>query len=142
MAKTVLVVEDDPIIRMGAVDLVTAAGFDVLEAGNAEDAIRILEMRSDVDLVFTDIEMPGTMDGLKLAHYISERWPPVKLLLASGRMILEQSHLPKGAMFFSKPYQDDTIVETIRVMVAELGTGTSEVRSASDTRSPAVHGQR
>ena len=105
----VLVVEDSTIIRMGAVDLVRSAGYEALEARNAEEAIRILESRSDIDLVFTDVQMPGTMDGIKLSHFIRERWPPVKLILASGKAIIEESSLPEGSGFFSKPYDDHTI---------------------------------
>jgi CheY-like chemotaxis protein len=85
----VLVVEDSAIIRMGAVDLVQSAGYEVLEASNADEAIRILESRADIDLVFTDVQMPGTMDGIKLSHYIRNRWPPVKLIVASGKAILD-----------------------------------------------------
>src|SRR5271170_1529536 len=92
----VLVVEDNPLIRMCAVDLVLAAGFEALEAGDADEAIRILEARADIHLVFTDVSMPGSMDGIKLSHYIRKRWPPVN----------DESHLPVGAGFFSKPYND------------------------------------
>ncbi|CAM5467275.1 Sensor kinase CckA [Frigidibacter albus] len=101
----VLVVEDSPIIRMGAVDLVLLAGYEALEARDADEAIRILESRADIDLVFTDVQMPGTMDGLKLSHYIRDRWPPVKLIVASGNAILEESSLPAGSRFFPKPYR-------------------------------------
>lgn len=115
----ILVVEDQPIIRMGAVALVTEAGFEALEAGNAEEAIKILESRTDIKLVFTDVDMPGTMDGLKLTHYIRNRWPPVKLLVASGKTILEESQFPIGARFFSKPYSDQTIIEAITALLGE-----------------------
>lgn len=84
----VLVVDDSALIRMGAVDLVQCAGYEALEAQDADEAIRILESRDDIDLVFTDVQMPGTMDGIKLAHYIRNRWPPVKLIVASGQAIL------------------------------------------------------
>jgi two-component system, response regulator PdtaR len=113
----ILVVEDEALIRMGAADLVRAAGYEALEAGNAAHAIAILEARPDIHLVFTDIEMPGTMDGIKLAHYISNRWPPVKLIVASGKAIVDESQLPTGARFFSKPYHDDTIVEALRELL-------------------------
>lgn len=109
----VLVVEDDPIIRMGALDLVRSAGYEALEAGDADEAIRILERRSDVDLVFTDVQMPGTVDGIKLAHYIRDRWPPVKLLVASGNAILDESSLPTGSRYFSKPYDDHAIADAM-----------------------------
>jgi two-component system, response regulator PdtaR len=115
---TVLVIEDDPIIRMGALQFVIDAGFEALEANSADEAIRILEARSDIHLVFTDVEMPGTMDGIKLAHYIRERWPPVRLIVASGKMLLEESGLPTGARFFPKPYSDRSIVAAITEMLS------------------------
>ena len=71
----VLVVEDTALIRMSAVHLVLEAGYEALEASDADEAIRILESRSDIDLVFTDVQMPGSMDGIKLSHYIRDRWP-------------------------------------------------------------------
>ncbi|QND46052.1 response regulator (plasmid) [Rhizobium lusitanum] len=113
----ILVVEDSALIRMGAVDLVQSAGYEALEASNAEEAIRILESRSDIDLVFTDVEMPGTMDGIKLSHYIRNRWPPVKLMVASGRAILQESSLPEGSQFFSKPYSDHAIADAMARML-------------------------
>jgi two-component system, response regulator PdtaR len=114
----ILVVEDDPVIRMGALQLVVDAGFEALEADNADEAIRILEARSDIHLVFTDVGMPGTMDGIKLAHYIRHRWPLVKLIVASGKAILDESHLPEGARFFPKPYSDSTIVGALMGMLS------------------------
>ena len=114
----ILVVENDAIIRMGAMDLIERAGFEALQASNADEAIKILELRRDIHLVFTDVEMPGTMDGIKLAHFIRDRWPPIKLIVASGRAIVEQSSLPEGASFFRKPYHDDDLVQSIRRLVA------------------------
>jgi CheY-like chemotaxis protein len=120
----VLVVEDSTIIRMGAVDLVLSAGYEALEACDADEAIRVLESRDDVDLVFTDVQMPGTMDGIKLSHYIRDRWPPVKLMVASGIAILEESSLPGGSRFFSKPYDDHTITDAMaRLLSSEISTG-------------------
>ena len=119
----VLVVEDDPLIRMCAVDLISDAGFETLEAGSADEAIRILESRHDVHLVFTDVEMPGTMDGVKLAHYIRNRWPPVKLIVASGRTIIDEAHLPEGTRFFAKPYMDRAILNTLVSMLGDPGNG-------------------
>ncbi|MBC7476861.1 MAG: response regulator [Pseudorhodobacter sp.] len=114
----VLVVEDTALIRMGAVDIVEAAGYEALEAGDADEAIRILEARDDIDLVFTDVQMPGTMDGIKLAHYIRDRWPPVRLMVASGLAILTESSLPVGSQFFSKPYADHAITEAMARILA------------------------
>jgi CheY-like chemotaxis protein len=114
----VLVVEDSHIIRMCTVDLVVAAGFEALEASSADEAIQVLEGRSDIHLVSTDVSMPGSMDGIKLSHYIRKRWPPVKLIVVSGKNIVDESHLPVGARFFSKPYNDSTIVEAMMGMLS------------------------
>lgn len=109
----VLVVEDSTIIRMSAVDLVLSAGYEALEACDADEAIRILELRNDIDLVFTDVQMPGTMDGIKLSHYIRDRWPPVRLIVASGAAILKESDLPTGSRAFSKPYDNHAITDAM-----------------------------
>jgi len=114
----VLIVEDHALIRQGALDLVAAAGFEALEARNADEAITILESRSDIRLVFTDVEMPGTIDGLKLAHHIRDRWPPIQLIVASGKAILSESQLPPGTKFFSKPYHEASIVQMIHEMLS------------------------
>jgi two-component system, response regulator PdtaR len=115
----VLVVEDNLVILMGAVDSVVVAGFEALGAGSADEAIRILEGRPDIHLVFTDVGMPGTMDGIKLVHYIRDRWPAVKLIVTSGKITVDESHLPAGARFFSKPYDDSAIVEAMMGMLSE-----------------------
>ena len=112
-------VEDHAVIRMGAVSLVMAAGFDAIEASNADDAIRILEARSDIHLVFTDVDMPGTMDGMKLSHYVRDRWPSVKLIVASGTAIMDACQLPSGARFFCKPYRDTEVAGAIIEMLSD-----------------------
>ena len=119
----VLVVEDNHLILMSALDLVETAGYEGIAAANADEAIAILEKRADVKLVFTDIEMPGTIDGVKLAHYIRERWPPIHLIVASGREIKDESQLPTGSKFFSKPYDNTTIVEEMARMLAAIDAG-------------------
>src|SRR6476660_2495130 len=83
---TVLVVEDEMLLRMRAIDIVEDAGFTPIEAVNADDALAILESRSDIELLFTDIQMPGSMDGLKLALAVHERWPSIKIILVSGKL--------------------------------------------------------
>src|SRR5688572_16956971 len=95
----VLVVEDEFLIRQYALQMVDEAGFEAIEAANADDAIRILEGRNDIRIVFTDIQMPGSIDGLKLAHAIRDRWPPIKLIVTSGHMTPPQSALPRGGRF-------------------------------------------
>jgi CheY-like chemotaxis protein len=102
--QLVLVVEDDELIRMHAADMVHDLGFETLEAANADDAISLLESRSDIMTVFTDIQMPGSMDGLQLVAVVRDRWPPIALLVTSGRQAPPDSALPHGARFVSKPY--------------------------------------
>jgi CheY-like chemotaxis protein len=103
-APAVLIVEDEALVRIGAVRIIEEAGFEVVEAANADEAIRILESRWDIRVVFTDIQMPGSMDGLKLAHAVRNRWPPIKIIVTSGLEFLTAQDLPDGARFFSKPY--------------------------------------
>jgi CheY-like chemotaxis protein len=114
----VLVVEDEFFCRLHAVDLVEAAGYRALEAFNADEAIAILEARKDIRVVFTDIDMPGSMNGLKLARAIRDRWPPIELILTSGHFDVPQSEVPERGLFFSKPYRDDAIVSALRKLAA------------------------
>ncbi len=114
----VLIVEDEPFVRICAVDTVEMAGFEALEAENADEAVRILESRSDVRIVFTDIEMPGSMDGLTLAAAVRGRWPPIEIVVTSGRRAVAKSKLPERGLFISKPYNPDRLVETFRRLAA------------------------
>jgi two-component system, response regulator PdtaR len=114
----VLVVEDHPLVRMSVLEVIVEAGFETLEASSAVDAIRILEARPDIHLVFTDAEMPGTMDGLELAHYIRNRWPPVKLIVVSGKVAIDSQEIPPGAKFFPKPYRETSIVQAMTGMLS------------------------
>ena len=116
--STVLVVEDNPMIRLGAVAIVEDAGLVPVEAANADEAIKILELRRDISVVFTDVDMPGSMDGLKLAHYVRDRWPPIQIIVASGEVIVEHGMLPTGVPFFPKPYPDNVVAATLRRMIA------------------------
>ena len=112
--EVVLVVEDEFLVRLHAVHLVEQAGFEAVEAASADEAISILEARKDIRIVFTDVHMPGSMDGLKLAHAIRERWPPIELILTSGHFNLANSDLPARGCFFPKPYQDDAIINALQ----------------------------
>ena len=100
----VLVVEDEPILRLLALDLVERAGFEAIEAADADEAILILGSREDIAIVFTDIQMPGSMDGMKLANAIRDRWPPIKIILTSGHCREDELNLGPGHLFFAKPY--------------------------------------
>ena len=109
----VLVVEDDFLIRIGAVEMIEAAEFDVVEAANADEAMEILKVRLDITVVFTDAQMPGSMDGLKLAAAIRGRWPPIKIVATSGNIDVRRFDLPEGGRFLSKPYSSAEIVGTL-----------------------------
>ena len=114
LKPVVLVVEDQYIVRMHTVELIEDAGYEVIEATDADEAIAILETRKDIRIVFTDIEMPGSMDGLKLAHAIRHRWPPVELILTSGRHRLEAHQIPVRGRFLPKPFNADVLIAAIR----------------------------
>jgi two-component system, response regulator PdtaR len=113
----VLVVEDEPLLRMLAVEVVEEAGFLAIEAGDADEAVMLLESRTDITLLFTDINMPGSMDGLKLAHAVRNRWPPIKILVVSGKQQLQISDLPSNSWFVGKPYQAAALVAELRSLV-------------------------
>ena len=110
----VLVVEDDPFQRDLASDVLEDIGCDVVEAVNADQAIAILEARKDICIVFTDIEMPGSMDGLKLASAIRGRWPPIELILTSGAHYLDDDQIPARGRFLSKPYDPNALAAAVR----------------------------
>ena len=114
----VLVVEDEALIRMAAVDLIDGAGYEAVEASNADEAIRVLELRTDIRVVFTDVDMPGTMDGLKLSAAVRNRWPPVRIVVTSGHRIVDITELPDGGVFFSKPYRHHEIAASFRELMS------------------------
>jgi CheY-like chemotaxis protein len=107
-------VEDEGLVRMNAVAMIEEAGFSVLEASDADDAIRILETRRDITVIFTDIEMPGSMNGIKLAHAVRDRWPPIKIIATSGHYGFREGDLPTGGRFLPKPYTLPQISEALR----------------------------
>jgi two-component sensor histidine kinase/ActR/RegA family two-component response regulator len=120
----VLVVEDEMVLRMRAVDIVEDAGFCPVEAVNADEAISILESRSDISLLFTDIQMPGSMDGLKLAHAVHDRWPAIKIILVSGQVTPTDAEKPADSRFFGKPLGVEKMISELQAMV---GTGTLKI---------------
>jgi two-component sensor histidine kinase len=113
LRPNVLVVEDEMVLRMRALDIVHDAGFNPVEAVNADQALSILEARSDISLLFTDIQMPGSIDGLKLAHAVHKRWPAIKIILVSGQVKLTDAEKPADSRFFGKPLE-------VKQMIAEL----------------------
>lgn len=115
---TVVVVEDEALIRLDITISLENEGFIVLEASNADEAINILNAHPEIRLMFTDIDMPGSMDGLKLASAVRDRWPPVKIIVASGHRQLNDDLLPVEGKFFSKPYDHARVIATMREMLA------------------------
>lgn len=113
----VLVVEDEPLLRMAAVDMVEEAGFEPVEAADATEAVRILEARFDIRIVFSDIDMPRGIDGMKLAALIRNRWPPIDIILTSGHVDASEVDLPVRSMFFSKPYNEKVVVAAMKKFV-------------------------
>ncbi|MGZ5874440.1 MAG: response regulator [Bradyrhizobium sp.] len=114
----VLVVEDEMLLRMCAVDMVEDAGFTPVEAVDADEAVAILESRSDIALMLTDIQMPGSMDGLKLAHAVHERWPPIRIILVSGQLELTSLDIPAGSEFFGKPLEAKQMIAEMQKMIS------------------------
>jgi|SRR3954454_12171275 len=113
----VLVVEDESLIRMNAMTMVEEAGFEAIAASNADDAIRILESRNDIRAVFTDVHMPGTMDGIRLVRVVRNRWPPVALIVTSGQTNVPETDLPTGGRFLRKPYAAVQIETALRQLI-------------------------
>lgn len=119
VVPNVLVVEDEMVLRMRAVDIVEDAGFTSVEAVNADEALAILESRSDIDLLLTDIQMPGSMDGLKLAHAVHDRWPGIKIILVSGQVKPSDAERPADSRFFGKPLGVGQMIHELQAMVGE-----------------------
>src|SRR5580698_8511616 len=115
----VLIVEDEMLLRMRAVDIVEDAGFRPVEAVNADEALAILESRSDIELLFTDIQMPGSMDGLKLAYAVHERWPAIKIILVSGQVTLDEGERPADSRFFGKPMKAKHMITELQDMIGQ-----------------------
>ncbi len=113
----ILVVEDEMLLRMRAVDMVEDAGYTPVEAVDADEAVAILESRSDIALLLTDIQMPGSMDGLKLAHTVRERWPPIRIILVSGQLKLANIDIPADSRFFGKPIEAGEMIAQMRTMI-------------------------
>ena len=117
MTPGVLIVEDEFLLRLDAAEFMKDCGFTVYDASNADEAIAPLELHGDIRAVFTDIHMPGSMDGLKLAHYVRGRWPPVQLIITSGRARPRVEDMPIGSGYVDKPYQLDKVADSLRAMI-------------------------
>lgn len=117
-SPVILIVEDELLLRMDSAEMIENAGFEVVQAGNADEAIAILQARPAIHVVFTDIQMPGSMDGLKLAQFVRDRWPPIKIVATSGRVRVGALDLPVGSVFLPKPYRGAQVVATLREMTS------------------------
>jgi len=114
----ILVVEDEPLLRLACVAMVERAGYEVVDASDADEALRILESRNDIRLIFTDIDMPkGSLDGLKLAAAVRKRWPPIAIIVVSGHQIPAADELPSHSVFYAKPYAEDEVVAKMHSML-------------------------
>jgi two-component system, response regulator PdtaR len=114
----VLVVDDEPVLRMILVDLLEGEGYAVEEASNAAEALEVLQALPSIRIVVTDIQMPGSMDGLRLARYIRDAYPPIALIVSSGTVRPEQGALPDDAVFLSKPVDHRELLRVIEDRVS------------------------
>lgn len=115
--STVLVVEDEPVLRMLAVDMVEDAGYVALEAEDATEAVAILEARRDIAIVFTDVDMPGPMNGADLATCVRKRWPPIHVIVTSGHCTAGDLVLPDDSVFIQKPYVGAKVIAVMERML-------------------------
>jgi CheY-like chemotaxis protein len=113
----VLIVEDEPLVRMLGADVLEEAGFEVVEAFNGDEALEMLEARPDIDVLFTDVNMPGSLDGLDLARVVHARRPDIKLLIASGQVRLSEDQIPDAGRFLAKPYGPEAIIRHVRELM-------------------------
>jgi CheY-like chemotaxis protein len=118
-SRRILVVEDEPLVRMFAADILAEAGYAVLEAGTADEALQIITTGTPLAAVMTDIEMPGSVDGLELARLIDANWPTIAVVLVSGRRLPRPDELPQQALFLAKPYSQERLIDTLEAVMNE-----------------------
>lgn len=118
---TILVVDDNGVLRMHAAELLRDAGYGVVEAGDAAAATEILEVQPSIRLLFTDVQMPGGRDGLSLAQQVRKRWPSMQLLITSGGAKIMDESIPPEARFLTKPYSDWQVLGHVRAMMEDGG---------------------
>lgn len=111
--SVVLTVEDESFVSVHLGHVLAMDGYTVIAAADADEAIAILESRNDVRIVFTDINMPGSIDGLKLAAAVKDRWPPIELIIATGKGAPSEDEMPPGSLFIPKPYNAEQILAAV-----------------------------
>jgi len=114
---TVLIVEDEAILRLELTARLTDMGLTVLSADNADEAIAVLDAHREIKVMFTDIKMPGSMDGVRLAHHTRRRWPPIKIIVASGLAGLDLTTLPDDTIFLPKPYPPEDLARALAQLI-------------------------
>lgn len=115
---TVLIVEDETLVRMHGVDILEEAGFQVIEAASADDALVLLRSHNEIGLLFSDIDMPGSMNGLELARVVHAQWPRMRLLLTSGHHNLTESSIPDDGEFVGKPWTEGKLIAKVQAVMA------------------------
>ena len=116
---TVLVVEDEALLRMNTVDELTDQGLEVMEAANSKEAIAIFRSGKRFECLFTDVDMPGDVDGLELAALVKDAWPPIEVIVTSGHRDVTRDDLPPRGVFIGKPYSLEAVGDLIRRLTAE-----------------------
>jgi CheY-like chemotaxis protein len=118
IVPVILVVEDEALVRLAAVGILEDAGFRMIEAGNSDQALELLAADSDVQLLFTDVNMPGTIDGLALARQVHVRWPHIGIMVVSANRVPQPEELPAGSRFEQKPYCFASVVRHARELTS------------------------
>jgi CheY-like chemotaxis protein len=121
----VLLVEDEPLVRLTQVDILREAGFWVLEAEDADEAFETLRQRQDVNVVLTDVDMPGSIDGFEFARLVAQGWPEVGVMVISGKAFPDEGDLPPSAVFVPKPVYPDVLVEHLNSLLTRTGSATA-----------------
>lgn len=120
--RTILLVEDDALLRMNAAEILEDAGFAVVEAADADAALKIIGEHEKIGILFTDVHMPGSMNGFRLAQVVHERWPGVALILTSGEMRPQKAEIPHAGIFIPKPYTGRELASALNEMVRRSTT--------------------
>jgi CheY-like chemotaxis protein len=118
LVPVILVVEDEALVRFAAVGMLGDAGFRMIEAANGDQALELLAADSDVQLLFTDVTMPGSIDGFALARHVRARWPHIAIMVVSAKRVPQSEELPAGSRFEQKPYSPETVVRHARELTS------------------------